>query len=69
MPNRPKSHEIPPGSSDDDETWARDLVAAVGKRHARKALDDYERLAADRRLTKSDRAIARKQAKALAELL
>lgn len=69
MPNRPKSHEIDPDAPEDLATWAGELVAAIGKRQARKALEDYQRLAADRRLTKFDRAIARKQAKALAELL
>ncbi|MDA1055789.1 MAG: hypothetical protein O3C40_35800 [Planctomycetota bacterium] len=69
MSKTPESHSPPADSHESLTAWARDLVAAVGKRQARKALEDYKRLAADRRLTKDDRAIARKQAKALAELL
>ena len=49
--------------------WAGALIVAVGKRQARTILDDYRRLAADRRLTKEDRAIAKQRAKILAELL
>jgi len=49
--------------------WAVALMLAVGKRQARTVLDDYRRLAADRRLTKFDRAIAKERAKILAELL
>ena len=41
------------------EAWARDLVVAVGKRQARKVLDDYERLAADKQLSAFDRAVAK----------
>lgn len=69
MRDHPKSHQIPPDSPEYVAAWARDLETAVGKRELRKILADYKRLAADRRLTKEDRAIARKQAKALAELL
>jgi len=32
--------------------WAGALIIAVGKRQARTILEDYRRLAADRRLTK-----------------
>ena len=49
--------------------WAEALIVAVGKRQARTVLADYRRLAADRRLTKFDRAIAKDRAKILTELL
>lgn len=66
---KPKSPQVALDSPKSVEAWARDLIVAVGKRQARTILADFRRLAADRRLTKEDRAIARKQAKALAELL
>ena len=38
MPTRPRSHEIPA----DVATWARGLIATVGKRQARTVLEDYK---------------------------
>ena len=51
------------------EAWAAELVAAVGKRQARKVLDDYQRLAADKQLSAFDRAVAKQRGRILAKLL
>ena len=49
--------------------WAEALIVAVGKRQARTVLEDYRRLAADRKLTKFDRSIAKERATILAEMM
>ncbi len=41
MPGRPRSHDVPPGSPDYVDIWVRDLVAAVGRRGARRILVRY----------------------------
>ena len=69
MPNRPRSHDIPPDSPDYIEKWARDLVAAVGKREARRILADYRGIADNERLARRDREVAAERAEALEELL
>ncbi|HJN11633.1 MAG: hypothetical protein QGG09_11065 [Pirellulaceae bacterium] len=43
MPTRPRSHDVPPDSPEYIEAWARDLVAAIGKRKARLILAADER--------------------------
>ena len=40
------------------KAWARDLVAAAGKREARRILDDYKAIARNKELPKADRDIA-----------
>ena len=67
--NRPRSHKIPADSPEYVETWARDLVAAVGKREARKLLADYEAIAGDKRLARTHRGIAAERVNALKNLL
>ena len=67
--NRPRSHDVPPDSPEYTAAWARDIVAAVGKREARKILGDYEALAANKRLAKADRDIAAERVDALENLL
>jgi len=69
LPNRPRSHQIPPDSPDYVEAWARDLVDAVGKREARLALAGYKTIAANKQLNKADREIAVERMKALERLL
>ena len=69
MSPTPKSHETPPDSPDYVATWARDLVAAVGKREARRILADYTSIADNKRLAKQDRNVAAERAKALERLL
>ena len=59
----------PPDSPEEIEQWARDLIRAIGKRRARTILEDYKRLADDRKLTKFDRSIAEQRRKVLAKLL
>ncbi len=51
------------------EQWAKSLVKSAGKREARIALAGYKALAANKELDKSDRAIARKRAKAIERIL
>jgi len=69
MPNRPRSHDVPPASPEYTAAWARDIVGAVGKREARKILADYQALAANKRLAKTDRDIAAERVKALEKIL
>jgi len=68
MTSRPRSHNVP-DSPEYVKAWARDIVAAVGKREARKILGDYEALAANKRLAKADRDIAAERVDALENLL
>lgn len=69
MSKSPKSHEIPPDAPEYIEAWARDLVAAAGKREARTILADYRALANNKRLAKADRDIAADRVKALEKWL
>ena len=69
MSTQPRSHQIPPDSPKYVETWARDIVAAVGKREARKILADYRALADNKRLAKADRETATERVRALEKLL
>ncbi len=69
MPDRPRSHRV---ASDDPqyvEAWARDIVAAVGKREARRLLGDYRTLRDTTRLAKADREVAGERVEALGKLL
>jgi hypothetical protein len=66
---RPKSHDIDPDSPEYVETWARELVAAIGKREARTILADYKAIADDPKVTKHGRNAAAERAKALKRLL
>jgi hypothetical protein len=66
---RPKSHDIAPDSPQYVEIWARDLVAAVGKREARTILADYKAIAEDPKVTKHGRNAAAERAEALERLL
>ncbi len=67
--NRPRSHEVPPDSPEYVEAWARDILAAVGKRETRSILADYQALAKNKRLAKADREVAVERVKALEKLL
>ena len=49
----------------DIESWARQLVAAVGKQKARVILSDYRAISESRRSTKSDRKLADQRIQAL----
>ena len=69
MPKPPRSHDIPPDSPKYVEAWARDLIAAAGKREARSTLANYRKLAADPKLTKYDRKVAAERAEVLERLL
>lgn len=69
MSKTPKSHEIPPDSPEYVQTWARDIVATVGKREARTLLAHYEALAGNKRLAKADRDVSTERVKALKKLL
>lgn len=69
MSKPPKSHEIPLDSPEYVEAWARDLIAAVGKREARRLLAQYEGLASDPKVTKHGREAAAQRGKALKKLL
>ena len=51
------------------KAWARDLVAAVGKREARRLLDDYKAISSNKRVAKADRDIAARRARILSRLL
>lgn len=66
---RPRSHDITPESPEYVAIWARDIVAAVGKREARTIVADYEAIAGNKRLTKADRDTAAEQVKALKKCL
>ena len=65
MPNQPRSHDIPPDSPEYTGAWARDLIAAIGKRQARLILADYRARADDPKVTKHGRAIAAERAEIL----
>ena len=69
MAKQPRSHEIPPDAPQYVQAWARDIIAAVGKRQARRILADYRAIAADPKVTKHGRAIAAQRAKILGKLL
>jgi hypothetical protein len=69
MSNRSRSHQIAPDAAEYVDAWARDILAAVGKRDVRRLLADYKALADNKRLPKSDRNTAAERAKALEELL
>ena len=51
------------------KAWARDLVAAAGKREARRILDEYKALSRDKELPKAERDIAARRARILSRLL
>jgi len=53
----------------DIESWARQLVAAIGKRRAQAILDDYIAISKSRRSTKSDRKLADQRIQALSDLV
>jgi hypothetical protein len=61
--------QIAPESLEYVKSWARDLIAAVGKREARRILGDYKALCADKRLAKADRDMAARRARILSRLL
>ena len=69
MAKRPRGPQTPPDDPAYVASWARQLVAAVGKREARRIMEGYGALAANRRLAKLDRDTARQRAEALAALL
>ena len=69
MNRRPRHHEIDPDDPGYVQMWARDILAAVGKRQARVILDDYRALAGNKRLAKRDREKAAERAKALRKVL
>ena len=50
-------------------TWARDLVATIGKRKARAILEDYRAIADNKRLAKRDRDIAAERVQVLESLI
>ena len=59
----------PPDDPEYVRSWAKALVAAVGKRQARAVLEDYRALASRKRLDKYSREVAAQRAKILKELL
>ena len=59
----------PPDDPEYVRQWAKDLVAAIGKREARTILERYRAFASNKRLSKYDRAVAEQRAKILGELL
>ncbi len=69
MPNRPRSHQIPPESPEYTAAWARDLIASIGKRQARQILADYRARADDPEVTKHGRDVAAERAETLERLL
>ena len=64
-----RSHQIPHDSPEYDEAWAKDVIAAIGKREARKILADYQVIANNKRVPKSDRKLAEERAKTLGKFL
>ena len=66
---RSRATRTAPDVDQSDDVWAGELVAAIGKREARRILGDYRRLARDPALSQFDRNVASSQAKALARLL
>ena len=69
MPSRTRSHDTPPAPPLYVEAWARDLIAAVGRREARRVLAHYKALAADPKVTKHGRAIAAERVIMLKKLI
>ena len=69
MNGKPRSHQLPLDSPDYVTVWARDLVTAIGKREARRILEDFRTLAENKRATKADRAVAAERVKALERLM
>jgi len=67
MTDRVRSHEIASDDQQYTETWARDILAAVGKREARRILADYRKIADDPRVRKKSREIAKERADNLEE--
>ena len=63
------SNEDTPDSAKYVARWARDVVAAIGKREARRVLADYEAIAEDPKVTKHGRATASQRAKSLKKLV
>ena len=49
--------------------WARALVKETGEREARIALEQYQSIAGDKRLSKADRQIAANRAEAILQFL
>ena len=49
--------------------WARALVKAAGEHEARIALEQYQSIAGDNRVSKADREIAANRAKAILQFL
>ncbi len=64
-----RSHETLPDSLQYVEKWARDIVAVVGKREARRLLEDYRTIASNRRLPATDRENAIQRVNCLEKLL
>ena len=69
MNTPPRSHKIAPDSPEYVEAWARDVIAAVGKREARRILADYMAIVDNKRLAKRDREVAAERVRALKERL
>ena len=69
MHNPPKSHRIATDAPECVHAWARNILAAVGKRQTRAILGDYEAIAGNTRLAKRDREKAAERAKALRKVL
>jgi len=55
--------------AEDIESWARNLIVAVGKRMARTILDDYVAISENRRSTKLDREVADQRVQALSRFV
>lgn len=49
--------------------WAKSLVKGAGKREARSALEQYQSIAGDKRVSKADREIAANRAKAILQFI
>ena len=58
----------PPDDPEYVRQWAKDLVAAIGKRQGRLILEDYRGLAKDPKVSKHGREIAAQRARILAKL-
>jgi hypothetical protein len=67
--SRGTTPQNPPDSPEYVEKWARELIAAAGKRQARTILGDYRALAENPRLAKYDRDVAEQRARILSGLL
>ena len=67
--SRKTPSQTAPDSPEYVEKWARELIAAVGKRQAHAILEGYRALSEKPKLAKYDRAVAKQRAIILSSLL